>query len=129
MSQFDQHIIIREDAVEIPKELFGQDEKIIAELAQAGVLVNQHADFSTQFGRKKLKQVRRVPPIDLAREFQWLERHKHEYAGKWVAVEGDKLISVGDNAKEVYAAARAGGIASPFVEFISPTEDLPFGGW
>ena len=73
--------------------------------------------------------MRRVRPSDLAREFQWLKEHKHEHAGKWVAVEGDTLVSVGDNAKEVYAAARAAGVRAPLVDFISPIDDLPFGGW
>lgn len=129
MSQLDQHIIVKEDAVEIPKELFGQNDKIIAELTQAGVFANRPNDSPAQLGRKELPELRRVPPLDLAREFHWLKEHKHEYAGKWVAVEGDQLISVGDNAKEVYAAARAAGIKSPFVEYISPFDDLPFGGW
>ena len=34
-----------------------------------------------------------------------------------VALDGDRLIAHGTQAREVYAAARAAGIKSPFVEF------------
>ena len=129
MAETNTHVIVQENGVLIPKELFGRNEQVIAELKETGVLADPSNGSQPQPEERKLKPVRRVPPIDLSREFQWLKEHKHEYVGKWVAVEGDQLISVGDTGKEVYAAARAAGIKSPFVHLISPTEDMPFGGW
>jgi len=67
--------------------------------------------------------------VDLSRELRWIEEHRSEYAGQWVAVRGDRLLSNGPNGKEVYEAARAAGDESPFVTRIEPTDDLPFGGW
>jgi len=67
--------------------------------------------------------------VDLTRELRWIEEHRSEYAGQWVAVRGDRLLSSGPNGKEVYYMARAAGDKSPFVTKIEPTDELPFGGW
>ncbi len=74
-------------------------------------------------------KVRRVPPIDISREKQWLKEHRHEYIGQWVALDGDRLISHGTNAREVYETAREAGVKVPFVAHIDPPDQLPFGGW
>jgi len=67
--------------------------------------------------------------VDLSRELRWIEEHRSEYVGQWVAVRGDWLLSSGPNGKEVYDAARAAGDESPFVTRIEPADELPFGGW
>lgn len=66
---------------------------------------------------------------DLSREFRWIKEHRSEYAGQWVAVRGDRLLSSGPNGKAVYEAARAAGDRSPFVTRIEPADELPFAGW
>lgn len=126
-----QHLVVQENGVLIPHSLFGKNELILDELHKVGALAepqNGSAESVHEI-RKELKPIRRVPMIDMSREFQWLKEHKHEYIGKWVVVEGDQLISVNDTGKEAYAAGHAAGIESPFVEYISPIDDLPFGGW
>lgn len=128
MTETTLHLVVQENGVFIPNELFGQDELVIGELKITGVLT-EAKNGNAEFRRPDLKPVRRVPMVDLSREFRWLKEHKHEYVGKWVLVEGDQLISVNDTGKEAYAAARAAGIKSPFVHLIHPEEDLPFGGW
>ncbi len=45
---------------------------------------------------------------------KWADEHRQEFDGKWVILDGDKLISSGTNAKEVYDEARAKGIKVPF---------------
>lgn len=112
------HVIINEDGAFIPRNLFGQNARILSELQQAGVLP---AEPKTQ--------IKRVEPIDLSREIQWLKEHRHEYIGQWVALDGNRLVSHAATAREVYAAAREAGVKSPLVEYISPMEDMPFGGW
>jgi hypothetical protein len=62
------------------------------------------------------------------RAMHWIDKHRAEYAGQWVCLEGDTLISHGVDAKRVYAEADAKGVPSPFVEFIE-AETLPWGGW
>lgn len=67
--------------------------------------------------------------LDLSRELRWIEEHRPEYAGQWVAVRGDRLLSSGPNGKEVYEAARAAGDERPFVTRVDPADELPFAGW
>lgn len=122
MQQQSEQIVINEIGAFIPRTLFGHKEQIVNELAEAGVFVEADAQPSRP-------EIRRVPSIDLSREMQWLKDHRHEYLEQWVALDGDQLIAHGPQAKEVYVAARAAGIKSPFVEFISANDELPFGGW
>ena len=67
--------------------------------------------------------------VDLSRELRWIEKHRSEYAGQWVAVRGDRLLSSGADGREVYKAARAAGDERPFVTRVEPADELPFAGW
>ena len=59
---------------------------------------------------------------------QWVDKHRQEFDGKWVVLDGDQLISHGTNAREVYNEARSKGIQTPFLKRVK-TEILPWGGW
>jgi len=67
--------------------------------------------------------------VDLSRELRWIEEHRSEYAGQWVAVRGDRLLSSGTDGREVYKAARAAGDERPFVTRVEQADELPFAGW
>ena len=67
--------------------------------------------------------------VDLSRELRWIEEHRSEYAGQWVAVRGDRLLSNGTDGRQVYEAARAAGDERPFVTRVEPADELPFAGW
>jgi hypothetical protein len=67
--------------------------------------------------------------IDLSSELQWIENHRSEYAGQWVAVRGNRLLSSGPDGRTVYEAARAAGDERPFVTRVEPADELPFAGW
>lgn len=60
---------------------------------------------------------------------KWIDDHREEYLGQWVALVGDRLISHGPNAKQVHEVARAAGIAVPFVVRVEPEERPFFAGW
>ena len=60
-------------------------------------------------------------------ELNWLETHREQFAGRWVALEGNALLAVGDSAREVYAAI-AHHEGAPLVTRIEPEEQLPFAG-
>lgn len=70
-----------------------------------------------------------IDGIDCAREMQWLAEHRSEYAGQWVALDGDRLLSHGTNAREVFETARKSGIKLPLFVHIESPDELPFGGW
>lgn len=120
MSDSSSHIVVNEQGVFIPREMLGQKDRVLMELDQLGIWSPSQP--------KSSRKIRHVAPIDLSRERRWLKEHRHEYLGQWVCIEGEQLISHSREAKEVYAAARAAGIKSPFVEFIHPDADKPYCG-
>ena len=73
---------------------------------------------------------RRVPVRDRSREMKWLDENRAAYADRWVAVEGDRLVAASEDPLEVFSAAKAAGIAIPFVVHVLPEDGLPFvSGW
>ncbi len=56
----------------------------------------------------------------------WLRLHSQEYGGQWVALDGDRLIAHGPDAKTVYAAAKADGAYLPLIKYVEPADALPF---
>lgn len=63
---------------------------------------------------------------DLSAEYRWIKEHRAEYAGQWVALKGDQLISHGPQGVEVIEAARAAGHPDAFFKLIVPAEDLQY---
>ena len=64
-----------------------------------------------------------------SKSLQWLSENRENYLGRWVSLDGNRLISSGSSAREVFDQAKAAGIESPFVEFIT-NDPSPFtGGW
>lgn len=58
----------------------------------------------------------------------WLQLHRDDYRGQWVVLYQGKLIMHGSDGEALVKAARAQGVAEPFLAFI-PAEDLPFAGF
>jgi Family of unknown function (DUF5678) len=69
------------------------------------------------------------PSNSFEHEQAWIENHRDEYAGKWVALSGGTLIAAGDNARAVYQTARQAGYDSPLLVRIVGSDQPPFGGW
>lgn len=72
---------------------------------------------------------RRVPcePMkDRTREMKWIEEHKHEYAGQWVALDGARLIAASHIQQEVWDAVKTDGVELPLVHRIPSPDDLPY---
>jgi hypothetical protein len=62
-------------------------------------------------------------------ERAWIEAHRDEYLDQWVALDGDRLIAHGADAKKVYDEAREQGITAPYLERVSPKLEAFMGGW
>lgn len=74
----------------------------------------------------------RVPPIpqpDYRPSMRWLTEHAREYAGQWVALDGDRLIAHGPDARAVYAAANADGAYLPLVTQVEDPDATPYIGF
>jgi hypothetical protein len=67
--------------------------------------------------------------IDTSKSREWLKAHRHEYIGKWVVLDGDKLIGAGDDPRHIFEQARAQGVRVPFVKFIQESLEPFMGGW
>jgi hypothetical protein len=68
------------------------------------------------------------PAVDDARERAWIEEHRHEYTGQWVALDGGRLIAASPNQADVWAAVKDDAAKLPLVCRIpSPDELLPIG--
>jgi hypothetical protein len=61
-------------------------------------------------------------------ERRWLADHRHAFKGKWVALEGERLLAFGPNVGEVYQSARSLSASVPYVVYIEENEALPFAG-
>lgn len=85
-------------------------------------------DYQGGFGqlsrslRKQRKKQRSL------RELDWLKAHKSQYAGHWVALDGDQLLASGSDPKSVLAEAKRQGVELPLLVRV-PDSELPFGGW
>ena len=68
--------------------------------------------------------------LELWREEQkWIDEHRKEYIGQWVAVKGSKLISHNHNAKLVFEEVNKSRIKHPLVVLVEAEKELPAGGW
>ena len=67
--------------------------------------------------------------IDRSREQHWLAEHSQEFAGQWVALDGNHLLCHSNNARNVYEIARQSGVNRPLVVQVEDPQSLPFGGW
>lgn len=64
------------------------------------------------------------PMKDRTRELEWIAKHRHEYAGQWVALDGDRLIAASPVRAEISAAVKADGAPLPLIDRI-PAPDEP----
>lgn len=65
-----------------------------------------------------------------AKSLRWLHENREKYSGRWVALDGDRLIASGATAKEVYSKAKAEGVEIPFVDLVTERKSVPFTeGW
>jgi hypothetical protein len=71
----------------------------------------------------------RPPVAKFMVEQQWVETHRNEFAGKWVALEGERLLASGDSAKTVFRLALDTGAQRPLVLKVEPSNQPPFAGW
>ena len=73
-----------------------------------------------------------IPPFDAgdpAPSLRWIEEHRAEFAGQYVALDGDRLVAHGTEPKEIIAAVRASCLNGLFFTLIPPADAPPFAGF
>ena len=89
------------------------------------LLARRQAEFAK--GRPpRDRRVQCEPMKDRTREMKGIEENKHEYAGQWVALDGDRLIAASPIRWEISAAIKADGAEAPLVHRIPSPDDLPY---
>jgi len=61
---------------------------------------------------------------------RWIDDHRTEYAGQWVALDGDRLVASGTDGRQVVERVRGEGIEGPYLTRIDAEDEAAFcGGW
>ena len=63
------------------------------------------------------------------RRLDWLKAHREEYAGQYVALDGDVLVGHGATIAEAHEQAKRKGVQSPFLVRLTSEKEILFGGW
>ncbi len=101
----------------------------VAQLPRAAQLKLAHLIEEQPAQAVKAPLDKRVPARSIpddSRERAWVEQHKAEYAGQWVALDGDRLIAASPNRMEISVAVKADGAYLPLILRIPSPDDLPF---
>ena len=123
--------------IDLPNEL---EQKLEAEAKRQGlstdalarILLEEKLNPEEQNGASAQPArilARDLPIKDRAREVEWLKEHRDEYAGQWIALDGENLIASGDDLKQVVGTARRLGVPDALMIRVEPTDALPFSGF
>jgi hypothetical protein len=108
-----------ERAIEIVRQLPPPELEKFFDWAEVEIHFQLHA---RQASRRESKAKRARIQLSM----RWLSQNRQNFIGKWVCLDGDKLIAQGTDGLQLYESAIAQGIESPFVEHI--VEDKIYGG-
>ncbi len=108
--------------------------QILIEAKKNGVSVEDYlkevAKEKPNNGNGDLPKVRRTKTrVDLSKERKWLEENQEQYMGKWVVLDGNRLVGFGDDPLPFVEKARSEGVKTPFVQFIADESEPFMGGW
>ncbi len=70
-----------------------------------------------------------APIKDRTKENEWLRQHRDEYAGQWVALDGDRLLGYGPEFEDVAQAAEEAGVPDALIFIVEGSQSLPFAGF
>jgi len=112
--------------VNVPEEL---EHQIEAEATRHGVSKDEFIKIVLEERLDRQANQRRPPfeskiiatdlPVrDRSREYEWLAKHRDEYDGKYVALDGDKLLAVSDDYKEAATTARELGAGDALIVLV-----------
>ena len=104
--------------------------QILSAAKQNGVTVENYLQEIARHKESANVKVRAAKiKYDFAASEKWLRENRHRYIGKWIVLNGGELIGAGESPVEIVAAARAKGVAVPFVQFIVDESEPFTGGW
>lgn len=66
---------------------------------------------------------------DFTPALRWVKEHRAQFAGQYVALDGDRLVAHSTDPKEIIAVVRASGMNGLFFTLIPPADAPPFAGF
>lgn len=72
---------------------------------------------------------RDVDESNRRRQLEWLKAHREEYAGQYVALDGDRLVGKGKTILEARTQASQNGVENPFLMRMTSENEILPGGW
>ena len=122
--------------IDLPNEL---EKRLEAEAKRQGlstdalarIMLEEKLKSEDQNGGSTQPRVlaRNLPTKNRGREVEWLQKHRDEYAGQWIALDGERLIASGDDLKQVISTARRLGVPDALMMRVEPNDALPFAGF
>lgn len=111
-------------------------ENILTQVAQ--LPPSERARLRHLLEQQELQQKSPKPPLDQRvpakpmpegsyRALRWVVEHAREYAGQWVALDGDHLIAHSPKHDEVWAAVQASSVHLPLVTFVEDPDKTHIG--
>lgn len=67
--------------------------------------------------------------VTRARRLEWLKAHREQYAGQYVALDGDMLVGHGRTIREAHEQAKENGVENPFLVRLTSESEVLFAGW
>jgi hypothetical protein len=81
-------------------------------------------------GRGATQGIRLVQQTDRSLEMRWLRDNWKQFAGQWVAIDGERLVAHAATARQLFSLIdQQEGCQRPLMVHVEPLDDLPFGGW
>ncbi len=107
--------------------------QILSEAAQKGVPVEIYlkdlAENSGTNGNMEFYVKQSSIKFDFAKSRDWLRDNAAKYVGKWVVLDGERLVGFGENPVPIVERSRQEGVKIPFVRFIDDNSKPFMGGW
>ena len=63
------------------------------------------------------------------RRMEWLKLHREEFAGQYVALDGEVLVGHGATIREAHQQAKERGVENPFLVRLTSENEVLFAGW
>ena len=104
--------------------------QILNEAEQNGVTVDAYLkNIADENGHKKSEIRQSAIEYDFTDSQKWLAKNAQNYVGKWIVLDGARLVGFGENPLPIVETARNEGVKVPFVQFIKDNSEPFMGGW
>lgn len=109
--------------------------QLLIDAENSGVSVEEYLkkivfdDENSESSYKQYSVGKSTMAYDFSESRKWLQTNAQKYAGKWVVLDGKRLIGAGDEPVSLVEKARKEDVRIPFVYFVNNNSKPFMGGW